>query len=167
MKAIKLYLGLDVHKDSITIALAHEGRQGEIRLFGTITNDLHALEKALARIRKAHPGAHLEVAYEAGPCGFGIARRLHQLKVSCLVAAPSLIPKPPGSPFKTDLYGPYYDGKKAKGMVGQKAMMAVARKFLKLLWGLNRSAQSFAQGRVFCCASQFTQSTGRSLAQAA
>jgi len=102
MKAIKLYLGLDVHKDSITIALAHEGRQGEIRLFGTITNDLHALEKALARIRKAHLGAHLEVAYEAGPCGFGIARRLHQLKVSCLVAAPSLIPKQPGSPFKTD-----------------------------------------------------------------
>jgi transposase len=68
---------------------------------------------------------------------------------------------------KTDLYGPYYHGKKAKGMVGQKAMMAVARKFLKLLWGLNRSAQDFAQGRVFCCASQFTQSTGRSLAQAA
>ena len=56
---------------------------------------------------------------------------------------------------KTDLYGPYYHGKKAQGMVGQKAMMAVARKFLKLLWGLNRSAQNFAQGRVFYCASQF------------
>jgi len=102
MKAIKLHLGLDVHKDSITIAIAQAGRQGELRLFGTITNDLHALEKALARIRKAHPGAHLEVAYEAGPCGFGIARRLQQLKVPCLVAAPSLIPKRPGAPFKTD-----------------------------------------------------------------
>jgi hypothetical protein len=56
---------------------------------------------------------------------------------------------------KTDLYGRYYHGKKAQGMVGQKAMMAVARKFLKLLWGLNRSAQDFATGRVFCCASQF------------
>jgi transposase len=102
MQTTKLHLGLDVHKDSITIAIAQAGRQGEIRLFGTITHDLHALEKALSRIRKAHPGARLEVAYEAGPCGFGLARRLHQLKVPCLVAAPSLIPKQPGAPFKTD-----------------------------------------------------------------
>jgi transposase len=102
MKPITLYLGLDVHKDSIVIALAEAGPKGEIRLFGTITNDLHALEKALQRIRKAHPGAILEIAYEAGPCGFVIARRLQQLKVPCLVAAPSLIPKQPGAPFKTD-----------------------------------------------------------------
>jgi transposase len=102
MQTIKLHLGLDVHKDSITIAIAQAGQPGEIRLFGTITNDLHALEKALSRIRKAHPGAQLEVAYEAGPCGFGIARRLQQLKVPCLLAAPSLIPKQPGAPFKTD-----------------------------------------------------------------
>lgn len=101
MKAITLYIGLDVHKDSIVIAIAEPDRNG-IRTFGTITNDLQALEKALHRIRKAHPGAHLEVAYEAGPCGFVIARRLKQLKVPCLVAAPSLIPKKPGSPFKTD-----------------------------------------------------------------
>jgi hypothetical protein len=102
MKVITLYLGLDVHKDSITIAIAEPLPKGEIRLFGTITNDLHALEKALIRIRKAHPGAHLEVAYEADPCGFGIARRPKQLNTPCLVAAPSLIGKKPGSPFKTD-----------------------------------------------------------------
>jgi len=102
MSAITLYLGLDVHKDSITIALAEPGPKGEIRLFGTITNDMHALEKTIIRVHKAHPGAHLEVAYEAGPCGFGIARRLKQLGVPCIVAAPSLIPKQPGSPFKTD-----------------------------------------------------------------
>src|SRR5512147_731198 len=102
MKAITLYLGLDVHKDSITIAIAEPGPKGEIRLFGSITNDLGRLEVALGRIRKAHPGAHLELAYEAGPCGFVIARRLKQLDVPCLVAAPSLIPKQPGSPFKTD-----------------------------------------------------------------
>src|SRR5512135_80026 len=102
MQTITLYLGLDVHKDSITLATAEPGSKGEIRLFGTITNDLGRLEVALGRIRKAHPGAQLEVAYEAGPCGFGIARRLKQLQVPCLVAAPSLIPKQPGSPFKTD-----------------------------------------------------------------
>ena len=56
MKTITLYVGLDVHKDSITIAIAEPGPKGEIRIFGTITNDLHALEKALQRIRKAHPG---------------------------------------------------------------------------------------------------------------
>jgi len=102
MQTITLYIGLDVHKDSITIAIAEPGPKGEIRLFGTITNDLGRLENALGRIRKAHPGAHLEVAYEAGPCGFVLARRLKQLKIPCLVAAPSLIPKPPGAPFKTD-----------------------------------------------------------------
>jgi transposase len=42
MKAITLYFGLDVHKDSITIAIAEPGSKGELRLFGTITNDLQA-----------------------------------------------------------------------------------------------------------------------------
>ena len=102
MSTTTLHLGLDVHQDSITIALAHDRPRGEVRTYGTITHDLHALEKVLARLRKAHPGARLEVAYEAGPCGFGIARRLQQLKVPCLVAAPSLIPRQPGAPFKTD-----------------------------------------------------------------
>src|SRR5512136_1177669 len=102
MKPIELYLGLDVHKDSTTIAIAEPGPKGEIRLFGTVSSDIDRLEKALRRIAKAHPNAQLEVAYEAGPCGFVIARRLKQLKIPCLVAAPSLIPKQPGSPFKTD-----------------------------------------------------------------
>lgn len=59
MQTITLYLGLDVHKDSITIAIAQPGSKGEVRVFGTITNDVERLEKALGRIRKAHPGAIL------------------------------------------------------------------------------------------------------------
>jgi transposase len=102
MKPIELYIGLDVHKDSTTIAVAEPGPKGEIRLFGSISSDIDRLEKALRRIGKAHPNTQLQVAYEAGPCGFVIARRLKQLDVPCLVAAPSLIPKQPGSPFKTD-----------------------------------------------------------------
>lgn len=102
MKPIELYLGLDVHKDSTTIAIAEPGPKGEIRLFGTVSSDIDRLEKALRRIGKTHPNAHLQVVYEAGPCGFVIARRLQQLHIPCLVAAPSLIPKKPGSPFKTD-----------------------------------------------------------------
>ena len=98
----KLYLGLDVHKDSITIAIAAGGRNGEVRLYGAISNDLHALEKALRKIRQAHGEARLEVCYEAGPCGFGIARRLAQLKIACTVVAPSMIPKRAGDRVKTD-----------------------------------------------------------------
>jgi hypothetical protein len=67
MHNITLHLGLDVHKDSITIAIAEPGAKGEIRLFGTILNSVQAVERALTRIREAHPGAKLEVAYEPGP----------------------------------------------------------------------------------------------------
>jgi transposase len=98
----KLYLGLDVHKDWITIAIAMGERNGEVRVYGKISNDLQALEKALRKIRQAHGGAPLEVCYEAGPCGFGIARRLAQLKIKCLVVAPSKIPKASGDRVKTD-----------------------------------------------------------------
>ena len=45
----ELYIGLDVHKDSIIVAVAQGGRNGEVRLYGTISNDLHAIEKLLTR----------------------------------------------------------------------------------------------------------------------
>ena len=48
---MKLYLGLDVHKDSTTIAIAESSRKGEVRTYGTISSDLHAVEKALSRIK--------------------------------------------------------------------------------------------------------------------
>lgn len=102
MKQNTSYLGLDVHKESISVAIAEGGRGGEVRLLGEISNDMHALEKLLAKLRKAHPGESFEVCYEAGPCGFGIARRLEQLGVPCSVIAPSLIPQRSGDRVKTD-----------------------------------------------------------------
>ncbi len=88
-------------KETITAAVAEGGRAGEVRQAGTITNDLHALEKLLRRIRGERERT-LHVCYEAGPCGFVIARRLRQLGIACTVVAPSLIPKKPGDRIKTD-----------------------------------------------------------------
>ena len=101
MKKELLFLGLDVHAKSIAIALA-EGGGGEARTYGTIPNDLHALEKVFAKLKKAHPGVELRVCYEAGPTGFVLARRLAQLKIHCTVVAPSLIPIRSGERIKTD-----------------------------------------------------------------
>lgn len=102
MKNQILYLGLDVHAQSIAVAIAEAGPQGEVRSYGSISNDLHALEKLFSKIRKAHPGCALKVCYEAGPTGFVIARRLAQLKIDCTVTAPSLIPTRSGDRIKTD-----------------------------------------------------------------
>ena len=101
MKTELLYLGLDVHSQSIALAIAEPGG-GEVRNYGSISGDLHALEKTLAKIKKAHPGRKLKVCYEAGPCGFVIARRLAQLKLDCQVVSPTLIPTRSGDRVKTD-----------------------------------------------------------------
>jgi transposase len=96
-----LSVGLDVHAKNIAIALA-EGSGGEPRTYGSIPNDLHALEKVFAKLRKAHPATELRVCYEAGPTGFVLARRCAQLKIHCTVVAPSLIPSRSGDRVKTD-----------------------------------------------------------------
>jgi transposase len=83
--------------------VAEEGRKGEVRDTGVISNDLHAVEKWITRLRKVHgKDVILRACYEAGPCGFGLARRLKQLGVECEVVAPSMTPKRTGDRVKTD-----------------------------------------------------------------
>lgn len=100
----KLYIGLDVHKEQTSVAIAEPGSNGEIRSHGSVATSQTALEKLLRRLAKAHKikTTEMHVCYEAGGCGMWIARRLAQLKVRCTVVAPSLIPSKAGDQVKTD-----------------------------------------------------------------
>jgi len=99
MKLHHKYIGLDVHKERNEVAIA-DGRTGEVRLYGSISNDLHAVEKLVVKLRGENVVLHF--VYEAGPCGFVIQRRLQQLGEDCIVVAPSLIPRRSGDRVKTD-----------------------------------------------------------------
>jgi transposase len=94
------YVGLDVHKDTIVIAIAESGKRGEVREYGKIPNTPAALKTAAAKL--ARGGSELRFCYEAGPCGYGIQRQLAACGHECVVVAPSLIPRRPGDRIKTD-----------------------------------------------------------------
>jgi transposase len=94
------YVGLDVHKATVCVALAESGRGGEVRLAGVFENRPEILSRMVARLGKN--GRRLSFCYEAGPCGYGLHRLLTGCGHSCIVAAPSLIPMKAGDRVKTD-----------------------------------------------------------------
>ena len=94
------YVGLDVHKDTIAVALAEAGVRGDVREYGKIA-DTPAAVKALAA-KLSRVGSALRFCYEAGPCGYGVQRQLTLAAHDCVVVAPSLIPRKPGDRIKTD-----------------------------------------------------------------
>lgn len=92
------FVGLDVHADSITVAVAEEGRS-EARHLVRLPNDLARLLKSLDRLG---PRVSLRCAYEAGPTGYGLQRALAKAGIDCVVIAPSKVPRGSGDRVKTD-----------------------------------------------------------------
>ncbi len=100
MEKCNMYVGLDVHKNSISVSVAEEGRDGEVRFFGHIGNTRRAMCRLVERLSRDE--RVLRFCYQAGPCGYGIYRQLSGLGKDCVVVAPSLIPRKPGVRVKTD-----------------------------------------------------------------
>ena len=94
-----LYIGLDVHKESIVAATAPAGDTAA-EVYGTISGTLDALDKFIKKLAK--PNLELRFVYEAGPCGYVIYRHLKQRQYHCEVIAPSLIPTKASDRVKTD-----------------------------------------------------------------
>lgn len=99
-KTTTLFIGLDVHKDSITVAYASDGFDTEPTLLGAI-GTRHCDTDALIRKLKSK-AANLVFVYEAGPCGYWLYRYFKRKQLACWVVAPSLIPKKSGDRVKTD-----------------------------------------------------------------
>ena len=97
MKEKVRFLGLDVHAETIAVAVAEP--DGEVRSLGTIANREESIRKL---VNKLGPVEQLRACYEAGPTGYVLYWQLTQLGVECAVVAPTLVPVKAGDRVKTD-----------------------------------------------------------------
>jgi transposase len=99
-KPTPVFVGLDVHKETISVAHAAGGTTAAPHFVGQIGTRQCDLDKLVRRLRSQSP--RLVFAYEAGPCGYVLQRYLAGKGLDCRVVAPSLIPKRPGDRVKND-----------------------------------------------------------------
>ena len=97
MKEKVRFLGLDVHAETIAVAIAEP--DGEVRSLGTIANRAESIRKL---VKKLGPVEQLRACYEAGPTGYVLYWQLAELGVECEVIAPTLVPVKAGDRVKTD-----------------------------------------------------------------
>jgi transposase len=95
-----LFVGLDVHKDSIAVATCGPERTDEPVFVGPIGTRECDIDKMVRRLQSR--ASRVVFAYEAGPCGYILYRHLTAKGLECLVVAPSLIPRKAGDRVKTD-----------------------------------------------------------------
>jgi transposase len=98
MKNATRFLGLDVHAETIAVAIAEAGREGEVRSLGTVPNRPESVRKLVQKLGRKG----LRACYEAGPTGYALYWQLVQLGVECEVIAPTLVPVKAGDRVKTD-----------------------------------------------------------------
>jgi transposase len=82
-----IYIGLDVHKEKTSVAIADPGAKGEIRLHGEVATTQVALDRVIRRIAKSKniPVSRISVCYEAGGCGMWIARMFINLRSGIVI----------------------------------------------------------------------------------
>jgi transposase len=97
MKKGTRFVGLDVHSETIAVAVAEPG--GEVRSLGMIPNRPEHVRRLVKRLG---PVKNLRVCYEAGPTGYVLYWQLIGLGVHCDVVAPTLVPVKSGDRVKTD-----------------------------------------------------------------
>src|SRR5258708_24628297 len=107
MKEKVRFLGLDVHAETIAVAVAEP--DGSLRSLGTIANRGESIRKL---VKKLGPVEQLRACYEAGPTGYVLYWQLSELGVDCKVIAPTLVPVKAGDRVKTD--------RRAAGRVGRR-----------------------------------------------
>jgi transposase len=93
------FVGLDVHKEAINVAMLLPGESSAVEW--QTSNDPAAVRRLVRKVQRSAVG-ELRLCYEAGPCGYAVQRTLRAMGVSCIVVAPSLVPRRPGERVKTD-----------------------------------------------------------------
>src|ERR1700676_5309837 len=100
MMDLTLFVGLDVHKKTISVAMVEGAAGAAVRFYGTIANTPDSVRTLCRKLSKE--GQQLHFCYEAGPCGYGVPRQLTRLGHRCHGVAPALIPGKVGDRVKTD-----------------------------------------------------------------